>query len=913
MNTDQFINIGGLLYDKPTTLEALRNVESLRDYQNYAQSVFGFDGESLQNVMKMIDDRINEIGTTRDYQFQPAGTMPKTYYGGGQGKTLVKIKGKDGNYYYNYAGDAADQYIRYIMSKQKAIPAEENNIVPFYLNNSTPEQKKDPTDPTDPEKKKDPTDPEDPTKKKDPEDPANKENKVFTVDNGIDGNEIFLPYLVPYEHHYYSEDPKDQENYLKNFINYKTHLQETDTKAALHNFTEIYDKPDEMQNYYNTILSDVNGGQKTPALSDYLLGFFLHSKINNINSHPNDKFFRVSVGKNNKGDAPYYILPGQLNDTKDNDLQLGTITLNRQKGKDLGIIYKKRSINKILQDIEKYDGKDKADEYRKFLSTFSFKKQTPVTDENLDALKYSKGGSVEKMQYGDIVQSPEKPIAIIAGEADEKGPIPEGLTKEAAHKRRDRILAKNETVYHPETGLRWQDKARLAGTLADIGSLITNMTGVGAPASALIGLGGTTANSIADWTDDSVTFGEAFVGTGLGLMTDVASLVPELGAAAKSAKIVRNLGKLATVVGPIMAGMGLVQASDSMKRIVNGEDWTIEDLRDVLIGLQAVMGTAQGIKGAYRSFKDPKGFKETSDKIAVEVLDKTTQKNKNLIFEGEDATKLKKAYSEGKLNEEIANLTYNKNYEVQAPKQGFSKIENPELATDGSLKSKVKNLFTSSEVAAPFKKVLVDPKGNVIVKGRDSKIPWNNTDDAIYNISKNSEGDITQVTKGDLKTFKKDVKTEEDLNLNFDKVREKAKNLSESIPNDAKKAIQEYENTKTLTDNPFWDKKFNIGGKDWDYKKALKKTKLPEGTDGNTVAKALAKQLAEESVKKASKVIKGKSLPVQINGQTYNIDQSYVRTYDPKELMKELEIKKTGGQLDFNKMTKFVNKYGINS
>lgn len=37
------------------------------------------------------------------------------------------------------------------------------------------------------------------------------------------------------------------------------------------------------------------------------------------------------------------------------------------------------------------------------------------------------------------------------------------------------------------------------------------------------------------------------------------------------------------------------------------------------------MGTAQGIKGAYRSFQDvPKGFKETSDKIAVEVLDKTT-------------------------------------------------------------------------------------------------------------------------------------------------------------------------------------------------------------------------------------------------------------------------------------------------
>lgn len=938
--TDQYIEVGGLYYDKPTFLEALRNTDTLKEYQNYAKDVYGFDGESLQNVMSMINNRINEIGNSRDYQMSPAGNMPSIYFGGNTGNTLVKVKGKNGQYYYNYAASAADNYISHVLSKQKAIPKLESSFPSYAFNKSAAEKAEEAK--KEAEAKKETAQTEEEKAKAEAEaakaaEEAEYDN--FKVPDGVTGNSYDVTYRLSgkspngdyiakdfstkkgteaYAEAMLKYNLKNDSNLLKNITNLLDLSTENNNKAAqvwaTDYFNNLHNKTPNNYNNYLKIMKKYNWNPSQDStddgksfIADLVLSQVFNPHLKQYTSEDlNQKnfsnyFYSVPYSLQQAGYNDYYILPGQLDLNKeDNPTSLLTAYFDNDK-----VIFQQKAINDILKDIKKVNPNHyKA--YVNHLKKYKFKQsQTQVSTQK-------NGGNLQKLQWGDNIYYNESSPEDLLGET--QSAKQHGISIEGAHNRNRRVNDEKATIHNPDAGMQWRDYVRLAGTVADLGSMVSNMTVAGAPAAPFVGLFGTALSSVADWTDDSVGWGEALFGTGLGLATDVASFIPEAGAAAKSAKVVRNLGKLLPVVGIPLAAAGLGQSVDAMKKIVNGEDWTAEDLRKALIGLQALMSIQQGTKGALNSYREPKGFKPNANKIALEVTDKSSNSTKNLIFEGDDVAKIKQAYNDGNLDEVVGNLTYNKNYKVNVPENGFSKVLNED--------KKWWQPWKAAENPVPYKTVLEGPEGKVIVKGRDSMIPWRNTSDASYKVTKNTDGDITEIAKQDINKLpdlhlKTKTSTKEDVDLDFTKLRAKAKEnlITEKEAKTIEKAKslkQQYESQyKNIKDDPFNNNgTVKINGKSYSYDDAIKVTKQASGTDGKEVAKELSKKLTERAINKAKKIINKNSLEVQMNGKTYDIDQSYIDKIRSNDILQELQINKQGGSLDFKKMTKFVNKYG---
>lgn len=114
------------------------------------------------------------------------------------------------------------------------------------------------------------------------------------------------------------------------------------------------------------------------------------------------------------------------------------------------------------------------------------------------------------------------------------------------------------------------DKLELASFAGDVASLIASIPTGGNPVAAAIGAGSTFTQFGADVRRDGLDWGD--VGNlVLGLGLDAVTLLPGAGVAGKTAKLAKNIKKVANPLRRVLALAGATQAVTSVNRLANGE------------------------------------------------------------------------------------------------------------------------------------------------------------------------------------------------------------------------------------------------------------------------------------------------------------------------------------------------------
>lgn len=146
------------------------------------------------------------------------------------------------------------------------------------------------------------------------------------------------------------------------------------------------------------------------------------------------------------------------------------------------------------------------------------------------------------------------------------------------------------------------DYAQLGGITADIASTVSSFFGpVGTAVGAVSGLAGTGAHAFADFTDPSVSKGEAITNLGVNLLFDAAGAVPILGSYGKLAKLGRvgkalqNNAKLYKVILGTVTAPGVIQAAPNAasavkKLVTNPTTITADELRDLATAISITSG-----------------------------------------------------------------------------------------------------------------------------------------------------------------------------------------------------------------------------------------------------------------------------------------------------------------------------------
>lgn len=146
------------------------------------------------------------------------------------------------------------------------------------------------------------------------------------------------------------------------------------------------------------------------------------------------------------------------------------------------------------------------------------------------------------------------------------------------------------------------DYAQLGGITADIASTVSSFFGpVGTAVGAVSGLAGTGAHAFADFTDPSVSKGEAITNLGVNLLFDAAGAVPILGSYGKLVKLGRvgkalqNNAKLYKVILGTVTAPGVIQAAPNAasavkKLVTNPATITADELRDLATAVSITSG-----------------------------------------------------------------------------------------------------------------------------------------------------------------------------------------------------------------------------------------------------------------------------------------------------------------------------------
>lgn len=195
------------------------------------------------------------------------------------------------------------------------------------------------------------------------------------------------------------------------------------------------------------------------------------------------------------------------------------------------------------------------------------------------------------------------------------------------------------------------DWTRLGAAAADVASIAAAFApGAGTIASAGFGVGSTLANLGADIFDDSVSAGDAALNAVTGLGMDLVGLVPGFGAAGKSAKIAKNIVRLAP---KILTLWGTAQAyepaKEALSKLMNNKDLTVDDWKALAAGLGALAGLSRmGLAS----------MKTRAMKQNFSTGDKTVQSKSGKMMRAtpEELEKLKGAKSLEEANKIVQNL-----------------------------------------------------------------------------------------------------------------------------------------------------------------------------------------------------------------------------------------------------------------
>ena len=239
--------------------------------------------------------------------------------------------------------------------------------------------------------------------------------------------------------------------------------------------------------------------------------------------------------------------------------------------------------------------------------------------------KYYKEGGILSMQIGGdfgklLAQDRDTYVNTKAKEA--------GLTPEE-YQSRNRKLFGNKNALEQQNG-EWTkyDTARAAATVADITSMVTGFT----PATvASVGIGalGTSGHLYADTEDgfDLGDVGRAALGYGL----DALSLIPGMAAVTKTAKVVKNVAKLAPKAMLVIGGMhtlanGKEILGSLQKSITSPKEMTTADWQNVAQALTIVTGGV-GAGARARAIKTGKSIRGGKTTNALDINDPSLKGN----------------------------------------------------------------------------------------------------------------------------------------------------------------------------------------------------------------------------------------------------------------------------------------------
>ena len=210
--------------------------------------------------------------------------------------------------------------------------------------------------------------------------------------------------------------------------------------------------------------------------------------------------------------------------------------------------------------------------------------------------EYKHGGTIEKLEKGNMVGTGAtfksadtvKTIDKVYKDTDQKEVGDgQGLTK-----------------------TDWLDLATLA---ADVAALGLSLTQVGAVAGAATGAAGSIYRFGADVTRDGFQWSDAG-NLLLNLGMDAATMLPIFGSAAKASKTANLIRKSGKTLLKAFALWGVGDAATmSLKKIINGDKWTIRDLSTVANGLNA--GVSIGRSG----LRDPIKTRKTGNYNDIEI------------------------------------------------------------------------------------------------------------------------------------------------------------------------------------------------------------------------------------------------------------------------------------------------------
>lgn len=238
------------------------------------------------------------------------------------------------------------------------------------------------------------------------------------------------------------------------------------------------------------------------------------------------------------------------------------------------------------------------------------------------------------------------------------------------------------------------DKWQLGALAADLGALVAAIPTGGNPAAATLGVGSTATQFISDVKRDGLDWGD-IGNAALGLGLDAISLLPGVGIAGKAAKTARIIKRIKPLLTAGFSALGLSAALNSINK--EGE-WTLDDYRNILMGVQ-------GLIGGKRALDRTVGYKKTgkvadvSEKVTPEkLIDIQKKALDDVVSQHPGKFKEKKWYDAktGKINYEdalkdeeiLANLPKNKLYQ-----EGISRIK----AATKNIKSSISDRLTGDK------------------------------------------------------------------------------------------------------------------------------------------------------------------------------------------------------------------------
>lgn len=262
----------------------------------------------------------------------------------------------------------------------------------------------------------------------------------------------------------------------------------------------------------------------------------------------------------------------------------------------------------------------------------------------IDSL-YKQGGVI-RAQFGLRVQPRvDIPTLIKNSYNSEIQATAEAFGKSYEEEKAGRRIVGDKANDLDDYGFTRDDKLRLGSIAVDALSMGLAFIPGANVASAVTGVGSSITNFIADVDEDGFQMGDFWNLTG-NVALDVLGVIPVAGAGAKGLKLAKSLLKYAPrIIAAISMASTLTNSSQIIKsfdKLVQnkGKELTVNDWRNVVEGVKFVLGGTGAVARKVNSV-EYKAQNKRNGSVAIEMRSPNGRENKVLLFEGEDAKKIK--------------------------------------------------------------------------------------------------------------------------------------------------------------------------------------------------------------------------------------------------------------------------------